>query len=320
MKDSTEAPTEVPAKASAEAPAKAPAKARSERIKQLERDGLKFKLRSKLKDASMGRLGKPSKAWLETLEEKAKGRRERAKKRFDAEDAEEDSAQKDQSFDDMQARMELKKAELGRYAWDFVEWSWEAFRPYLSLSPKSTAAFRARFMMPNDEWVKKGFLDVMVVVMHGVVFGFVTDALGGMEENLESNGGKLTCNKHNRLAVLPGASKRLSSDDENTTVDNFKMDKVPFLQLPWWNLNRLHRDFVLEGVRTEADFKRVWPDTMKARLRLVTEVAEEEETVKANLSSWRVEQQEEDAKRVKDSKLMQDEGLEGLVTSAAAPS
>lgn len=299
------------AKAEEEAKAK-PAKTKSEMLEQLDRDARRHRVKQGQHAARMGRLGNLSKSARQMYLSRVQAAKKRDKARYDAEDAKEESEKLEgQSFEDMEKRHQLKKEDLVSYAMEFVTWTWRAFRPYLVKRAdiaKKTFAYRARFMMVNDPWVKQGFVDVFILMIHGHVFGTGTDNLDGLEGLLKDSGGRVSVSSDMCLESLPGASEKLLKDGIITHIDNIKIDAVPTMELPWWNLKVIHRKLVIENVLTEADFEREFPES-EARMTLMREALEEQENIKANLETWREEQSEAEAERAKRAETLREKGI-----------
>lgn len=168
-------------------------------------------------------------------------------------------------------------------------WLWaHAKTAYAAMHPRPQQfAVQARFVLLDDDIIRKAYLSLLLLIHRGHAWCIATDNLDGLPGMLRETNNLLVLPHNECIGTLPQDphfSRKFAKGKLAHRVKNLAIDRVPFVRLPFWHLQWLPSALVQDGVQTQADFERAFPDnaqradlrraTIQAQLKLLRDVEE----------------------------------------------
>lgn len=269
---------------------------RDEAVDALRIDATRFKLRQALARAASYRSKAATKEQKKKYKERSKKREDMTLEELEAEGRKMTSGGR---MKEMYKKKELMREILLKYLKQFTQWAWSSMR-YLFVNVGDDGVercehdfvYRVKFVCPNDKYMKQGYLESMIVILNGSVYGFQTDNHHGVEEGFKKKG-SVRCSNINLLEVV-GDARPLASDKAHslTTID---FSRMIFHSPVWWPTEHIHADLVLNNILTEEDYEARYP-TAEDKQTLLRSVQEERTRIEENMAEWDEEEKEREEK------------------------
>lgn len=268
---------------------------RDEAMAKLAREASAYNLRAALQRAAANRGKKATKSTKKKYKERMDQRDTMTLEELEAEGRRMTTGGR---MKEIAEKKKLVQEILLKYVKQFTQWAWHSMR-FLFVrnvdgveKPVGDAVYRMRFVCPSDKYLKQGYLESMIVIINGNVYGFQTDNHRGVEDGFAKKG-SVRCSHINRLEVI-GDSTPLP-DDKAHELESIDFSRMIFHRPTWWGMEHIHAQLVLNNILTEERYHELYP-TLEDRKALMLEAQDERERIQEKMHEWDEEAKEKEEK------------------------